>query len=98
MVSFIMTCHYPLQLNPYRKSVLSLMNSFCGAVEEGDGRFRLRFAAVTVTCSSAIYLDVIFTGLLIIGQICTLLFTFLLAMFVDDLGVAFSGWRISSYP
>ncbi len=67
-------------------------------VEEGDGRFRLRFAAVTVTCSSAIYLDVIFTGLLIIGQICTLLFTFLLAMFVDDLGVAFSGWRISSYP
>jgi hypothetical protein len=55
MVSFIMTCHYPLQLNPYRKSVLSLMNSFCGAVEESDGRFRFRFVAVTVPSTASIH-------------------------------------------
>lgn len=48
MVSFIMTCHYPLQLNPYRKSLLSLLNSFCGPVEDCDGSFRCRYFSVTV--------------------------------------------------
>mmetsp|Transcript_27400 Transcript_27400/g.37760 ORF Transcript_27400/g.37760 Transcript_27400/m.37760 type:complete len:599 (-) Transcript_27400:64-1860(-) len=47
MVSFIVSCHYPLQMNPYRKSMLSLLNIALGPLEETDNYYRFRYFAVT---------------------------------------------------
>lgn len=47
-VSLIVSFHYPLQVNPGRKSILSLWKHFSGGTDPSPNTFRIRYIIITV--------------------------------------------------